>query len=304
MTLENAEAVTTETSSGEPNDASVTTSSEAQTTTTTTSETKSESPKQAWGENWRQELAGEDHAELKRLERLASPKDLWKKTKELEKKFSSGDVQIKLPENASPEEKAEWRKQQGIPDKPEDYKVDLGKYVPTEADLPAFEDFKKYAHDRDMTPSAVNAALGWYAERMNETESLKKEIDESYAQQSDDVLREEWGVDYKANNGVIRNFLSKASPEFNETINSARLEDGTRLSDNPEFKKFLASTALEINPAARILPVNASSDAAQSFIEECEKDMASNIQKWWKDTAKQEKYRIALEAREKMNSRG
>lgn len=256
-----------------------------------------------WAENWREIMAGEDKSSLKTLQRYADPTAVWKKTLELQKKFSSGDIQLKLPENATPEEKAEWRKQQGIPDTYEGYKLDLGKYSPTEDDIAVFDEFKKFAHENDLPPNAVNVPLKWYMQQVEKAEEVRKELDDSFKQKSEDLLREQWGPDYRGNTNVINNFLSKQSDVFRQSLEDARLSNGTRLMDNPEIKKWMAETALELNPMARILPSNASPSAGQGRIDEIERIQKTNFAAYSKDPKMQDEYYQLIQAREKINSR-
>src|SRR5688572_23894721 len=78
-----------------------------------------------WPADWRQKLAGEDKKTLERLGRMASPADLLKSYRALEQKISAGELKKGLPENATPEQVAEWRREQGLPEKPEGYLENL-----------------------------------------------------------------------------------------------------------------------------------------------------------------------------------
>ncbi|MGF7446190.1 hypothetical protein V7P28_21410, partial [Klebsiella michiganensis] len=72
------------------------------------------------------ELAGDDAKYRKQLERYASPEALAKAHRELQSKMSSGEFRAaKLPENPTNEELARWRKDNGVPDKADDYLADL-----------------------------------------------------------------------------------------------------------------------------------------------------------------------------------
>ena len=103
-----------------------------------------------WGDDWRSRMiAGstDPERESKQIERYESPEQIWKKARELEKKLSSGEVRTTLPKNASAEELARWRTENGIPDKPEGYKVNMpeGRPVPKDDD-PFLKAFLASAH--------------------------------------------------------------------------------------------------------------------------------------------------------------
>ena len=72
-------------------------------------------------DDWRTRLAGGDEKELKRLSRFASEADVYKAYRELEKKKSSGELKQALSKDATPEQIAEWRKENGIPETPDKY---------------------------------------------------------------------------------------------------------------------------------------------------------------------------------------
>ncbi len=96
-----------------------------------------------WPENWRDEMAGGDEKERKRLERFASPADVYKSNRELEKKLSTGKFKVDLPENPTEEQIAAYRKDMGIP---EDGKYDTeigGGFVWSDDDKPALDFFAK-----------------------------------------------------------------------------------------------------------------------------------------------------------------
>src|SRR5687767_3918859 len=50
-----------------------------------------------WPDNWRQEMTGGDEKELKQAERYLTPADVWKKTRSLEQKLSSGEYKAVVP---------------------------------------------------------------------------------------------------------------------------------------------------------------------------------------------------------------
>jgi hypothetical protein len=70
-------------------------------------------PQFDWPDDWRDRFAGEDKTFRRQLERYASPTDLARKARSLERKLSSGEYRRDLPANASDEDKAAWRAERG-----------------------------------------------------------------------------------------------------------------------------------------------------------------------------------------------
>src|SRR5258708_4539766 len=68
-------------------------------------------------QSWREDLAGGDKAFRKTLDRFDSPAALAKAYKELTSRLSSGDLKATKPppDNATPEQLAAWRAEQGLP---------------------------------------------------------------------------------------------------------------------------------------------------------------------------------------------
>src|SRR3954471_3943718 len=71
--------------------------------------------------DWRAAMAGDDKDAMKRLARFTDPGQVFKSLRSLEAKMSAGELKKPLAENATPEEKATWRKENGLPEKAETY---------------------------------------------------------------------------------------------------------------------------------------------------------------------------------------
>jgi hypothetical protein len=75
--------------------------------------------------DWRARWPATTRRLPKRLARFPGPADLSKSFRSLEQKLSSGEFKKPLAENATPEEKATWRKENGLPEKAEEYVAKL-----------------------------------------------------------------------------------------------------------------------------------------------------------------------------------
>ena len=73
-------------------------------------------PVQDWSDDWRSKMAGGDAKEAKRLERFASPKEVFKSYRAFETRLSSGELKSAMPKDAKPENLTAWRAENGIPE--------------------------------------------------------------------------------------------------------------------------------------------------------------------------------------------
>lgn len=283
--------MTTETTTTEKPDATVTdtTATTATTAATTTTEkpdtgttllatgdaavdtTKTNIPVD-WPTDWREKLAGGDEKTLKQLQRYSAPADIWAKARALELKVSSGELKASAPFPAEGDDaaKATWRKENGIPDTAEAYEPKIEGLVFGDADKAMLDSFKQHAHGKNWSPSQFNEALGWYAAEQQQIKSRQDAADETFRGEARDALYTEWGPqDFKANINAVKNLLSSAPTGFADRLLGARLADGKLLGDDPNALKWLSSLAREMNPAATLVPPG-TSDAGKSVTAELE----------------------------------
>jgi len=137
---------------------------------------------------------------------------------------------IKVPgKDAKPEEIAAFRQKIGIPEKPEDYKIEK----PTlDGDKAVFSDellgsFVKVAHDEGFTPLQVQAAVNFQAEMVkNQIKALDKAAAEGIA-----ALQKEYGDEYESLVQGAELVVAKYFPE--ETRDKFKIG----LGNDPEFVK-------------------------------------------------------------------
>ena len=268
-----------------------------------------------WPSDWRQKLSGQDTEALKTIERFSSPLDLWKSYHSLRTKLSEGQQVSKLPDNPTPEQLTEYRKSVGVPEKAEDYKIELPNgLVFSEADKPLVDAFKEVAHANNLNPQTVNQMLAWYTDQQQITQAQMNDRDEQNRAKVEEGLRREWGPEYKTADGqngknlnAIGNLFSDAPEGLFDTILSARDADGMLLGDNPNFIKWAASLGREIYPTATLIPFGA--DAAKGVLDrkaEIETLMGNGKSEYWKGPkadALQTEYRELLETIERHNKR-
>lgn len=270
---------------------------------TKTADTKTDEAKGYWPDDWQKRMAGEDEKELKQVGRYASPEAIWKKAKALEARLSSGELKPVLPKNAKPEEIAQWRKDNGIPESPDKY--DLKDIKITDADKPVIEAFLKSAHEANMTPEQAKAAIQWQkADTAARLDALAVR-DEEQRVAALDMLNEEWGSGFRRNVQMVEGFLENFPASVRELLKGGRLSDGTGIFNNPDILRGFVAVSLAANPAASLIP-SGGGDPAKGIddkIAEHQKYMKEHRTAYNKDEARQAEYRDLLDAREKINAR-
>lgn len=267
-------------------------------------------------ETWRDDLAGGDAEYRKRLDRFDSPAALAKSYRELETKVSSG--QLKPPaaappgKDAKPEEVAAWRKEQGLPEKPDDYVANIALpngLVPAETDKPLLNDLAKVFHDSNLPPALYNQLTGWYLGKQQEMLQARANADKNYMLEGDLELAREWGGERDRNRAMLSNFWAKYLPkDLADAMTSARLPNGVILGNHPGLTKGWLEIAKTINPAAAVLPAGSNAGPADldGRINEIGKMMKDPAGPYWRgDTAPklQEEYRNLVTAREQLKER-
>lgn len=265
-----------------------------------------------WGDDWRSRMAAastDPEKELKQLERYESPEQVWKKARELERRMSSGELRTTLPKGASPEETARWRAENGIPAKPEEYKITMpaGRQAPKEDDA-FLKSFLKSAHEANYTQGQVdNAISAFYAEVDRQAGALT-EAEKQLEKNTEDTLRQEWGADYRPNKAMAEALLARAPAGFRDRFMNGYLADHTPIKASAEAWKWLVQMEREINPAATVLP-GAGGDLGKTIDAELanlKTLMGNPNSEYWKGTkaeANQARYRELLGAQEKIKAK-
>lgn len=277
-----------------------------------TDDAAAKAPPPTWPDNWRARLAGEDAKELKRLERLGSPQDVWKAYRALEAKVSSGQLkQAKLADDATEDQVAAFRKENGVPEKPDGY-LDAAKDIVDKLPPDAQEGAKVLAdrmHKINASPAVVKEALAVYAERQQEALQKLGERDNAARKETEDALRAEWGGDFRRNINAVNGYLdTQLDPDTKAALLNARGGDGNALFNNPKVVSFLLNAALEANPAGTVVP-GAGASAGKSIderIADINSMMGNRNSDYWKSPKSesiQAEYRQLLVAKEKLQSK-
>lgn len=205
-------------------------------------------------------MAGEDKEALKQLDQFTEPGAVFKSFRELRTQRDSGALKAVLPDNATPEQVAAYRKSNNLPDTPEAYVEKLALpngVVLGEADKPLVADFvAKVAHAKAWSQAQVNDVMAWYHARQDATRVEQDKKDEQYQLASVRTLTEAFGKEYDRNENAVGNFIATVFPaELGDQILTARLPDGSKLGDNPAVVQALAAAARQLMPTATLVPM-------------------------------------------------
>lgn len=257
--------------------------------------------------DWRKEFAGDNADDLKALERFTSKADFLKSWKEQKATISAGKHKEPLPENATEEQKAEYRKVNGIPEKAEDYYKTLPDGVVFgEDDKPGVTKFLQDMHGLNAPPAMVSKALEVFVAAQAEGAMMRSEQDIKARDETSEALRTEWGVDYKGNVNAMSAFVKSNIPEGDQAnFLNARMGDGTPVFSHPGMVKAFAQLGRTLNPTGTTTPGGGLDklDAIQDAIKGYEKRMATDRVNWYKDNKAQEHYRQLVDARDNMTKK-
>jgi hypothetical protein len=258
------------------------------------------------GKDWRASLAGDDAEALKALSRYTDPKAFLKTFTEAQTKIRSGELAKPLGKDATPEQKAEWRKANGIPLEAKEYLSNLPDgLVIGKDDQPMFEAFAAIAHEFDAKPDLVHRAAKWYYDGLAKTQQEEAAVDQQDRQNAITELRNIYGNDYEPNMRILNTWLDGLPETDKALLMDATLGNGTRLFNSPRHLEFLIKHAREANPAAHLIPAGGEGSMMNidSEIAKIEKVMRENRSAYNKDEKMQARYRDLITARDSLKGK-
>ena len=267
-------------------------------------------PKPAFAETWREDMAGGDEKMLAMAKRYNSPVDMAKALRSVQERISKGELRAPLKKDATPEEVAAWRTEQGIPAKPEDYKLEFDNgLVIGDNDKPLIDKYVAAMHGTNATPEQVKAGVQTYLQMQAEAKQQIAEQDIDHKAELEETLRTEWGGDFKNNIGAVKAMLGQADSKVAETVLNARGMDGRAIANDPDVLRWLAGHARQlgfVNGTA----VSMGADAAKTVDDEIAAikalqydDKGARNPAYWKDEKKQARYRELLSAKERLGAK-
>ena len=245
----------------------------------------------SWPENWRMDMGGDEKL-AKRLERYQSPADVAKALLAAQDRLRSGEYKRAAPpEGADEKAIAAWREEQGLPATPEAYTfeyegkaVDLSTLDPeTKGSLGTLQ---TEMHKANFTKDQAAVVNKWLADTGLKGAEAQTKFDAEKADLNDDDLRATWGSDFKVNLAANLNFMdAQFGAENTDALITARLPDGTRLSDAPWFNKAINAIARAANggEVGGIFAGTAEAKSIESRISEIEGIMRTDYNKYLGD---------------------
>jgi hypothetical protein len=253
--------------------------------------------KGAWPDDWVTRMSKGDQKRAKDLGRYASPEALADGYVNLRKRVDSGELKPTLPKNAKPDDIKAWRKDNGIPEKPDGYDL-AGITVPTR-DKDMIGGVLTRLHKANATPEVAREAVSAIYDQIAQRETLRAERDEQQRTEVLDTLNEEWGPQFRRNLNLIEGtILSRFPEDVRDLLKSARLPDGTAIFNNASAIRALVSLANEINPAGIVVP-GGTGDIGKTMVEEwkaIQKIRTETRSVYNKDDAMQKRERELIEA--------
>jgi len=261
----------------------------------------------AWGDDWREKIAGTDEKKLTNLKRFASPQAVFDAWTSAQEKISKGLPRTTLSETPTPEELAAYRKENGIPETVDDYKkIELDGYVIGDADKPILDKVLEKAYGKHIPPSQVKELTAAYFETVKEAQEAEIAHVKEARINAAAELQKEWGNDYKQNFNILDNFLkTNIGEEESALLNNARLEDGTLVGDNPQLLRKFLNLALEVNPMASVVQGSGmnGAKAMQDELDTIEQTLKTDRDAYFKNPKMQDRYRELLTARERLQKK-
>ncbi len=212
----------------------------------------------AGGPDWRAMLAGEDAKALETISRYKTPGEFTKAFLEQRSALAKKSEPVKLADNATPEQIAEYRKGLGVPE--------LAKDAPTEKVLEAYGikipdgyqasevekgmlgDYAKLAYEQGHSPREVKAATDFFFRQQAANAQAINAINVTKQKEWTGALKDELGKDFEPMIAAGETYLNQLFGDDQAAKNAmlnASLPGGGKLGDHPQFIKMAVDLALK-----------------------------------------------------------
>lgn len=241
----------------------------------------------------------------KMLARYSTRKEAFKALRNANVKISSGSLKTPLAKDATEAQVKEWREENGIPQKPEDYKLDLGNgVVMGEEDRNLVAGFLQAMHKEHAPPALVNAAVKSYMAMREEEVAALVTANQETATASKIALTEEWGAkDFEGNVLGIKAMLAAAGDEVAQAFGSAAGSDGIKLLAKAPVVRWLAQHARETGYVGQTLTYGTDGGASMTAeMAAIEKRMLEDPKGYYGDNAMQKRYTDLVVAKRRHES--
>tara|TARA_R100001530_G_scaffold135751_1_gene113791 strand:- start:1569 stop:2420 length:852 start_codon:yes stop_codon:yes gene_type:complete len=175
------------------------------------------------------------------VSKFESVNDLAKEHVNLQSLLGRKGVIIPTEEDGS-EAWTRFRKDMGIPDSHENYSK---KDFEAPSDIGWDSDFEvsmaEAAHKLNINDTQFSGLLNAYAANLSDSVEKVESFNEEAFEQSQSVLKKEWGAAYEANVNIGISALSHVTDGKPEALAEVALADGTMLGNNSNFIKAMSS---------------------------------------------------------------
>lgn len=268
--------------------------------------------------DWRDKMAtgadGKvDQKRVDQLKRFANPWAVGSSYFDAQSKIRSPAADVPMPDEAKDAEGAKkWREERGIPEDATGYKLpDTVTKALTDADKPVLTDFTTFAHKKGASPAAVAMAAEWYTDFSARQMGEQAKMDKSSSSECDDVLRQEYGTDFKPMMTIAGRYANElfgvdgadilTMARFPTTPDTPEALRGKRIGDVPEVMKGFVTAALDKYGDVSFVGGEATKKTTDR-ITELRTIMQTDIAKWDGNPALGVEYQGLLEAQEKRNA--
>lgn len=260
-------------------------------------------PEPAWPDDWREQMAGGNDKLLKQLKRYASPNTVASAFQSLRARLDSGEFKKGLAADATDDEIAAYRKDNGIPEKPEGYAMPEGLAIGDE-DKPIIDDFLKNAHARNLPPSEVQANIKWFYAAQEQMRQQMAEHDLSFKANAEDELRNEWGNEFRANINAIKGYCQQTMPDgLMDRVLGGRLADGSLIGNDPGFLRWIDARRRDENPYPTTVGAGQSSPLESIEAELATLQKRMGTKEWYQDEKAQARYRELVDAQGRIKAK-
>jgi len=255
-------------------------------------------------DDWREQIAGEDQAKLNQLKRITEPGQLFNNYFEAQETLRSRNEAQGLPAEPTDEQLAAYREEKGIPATPDGYELKLSEGLVLSDEekgnlAPVFD----IMHEANIDSGTASKLVDTYMQIEEQAQERRLQQDNVDSTEATKMMEKHWGGDFEQNKNIMIGMLQKHLPaETLEGFMGARLADGKAIFNDPGVMSALANIARELNPAATLVPSGANPiKSLEGKIQELEARMGDDT--WHKDTAAQEEYQAAIDARDTLLAR-
>ncbi len=219
----------------------------------------------AANDDWRSKYAGGDTKKIEALSRYKTESDWANSWFEQRAALAKRAEPVRLADNATPEQVAEYRKWLGFPEIGADAKSDAyldaykiaipDGYEASDLEKGMLGDFAKLAYDKGWSPAEVKGATDFFFKQQAASVQALNQVNVGKQQEWQQQLRQEFGRDYDDHIAAATAMFDKLVGDdqgLKAEILHAQLPGGGKLGDHPMFAKLLTDLAMQNGFSDRI----------------------------------------------------